>query len=61
MSLPQHTVQAVGAGLTGTGAVASFIAAATPIMQFALIVVSFVVGVLTAVYTWKRIRAKKLD
>lgn len=61
MSLPQQTVQAVGAVATGTGAVASFIAAATPIMQFALIVVSFIVGVLTAVYTWKRIRSKKPD
>lgn len=61
MSFPQQTIQAVGATVTGAGTVASFVAVATPIMQLALIVVSCIVGVLTAVYTWKRIRSKKPD
>lgn len=61
MNLPQQTVQAAGAAVTGAGTVASFIATATPVLQFGILVVTFIVGVLTAVYTYKRIRAKKLD
>ncbi len=61
MNLPEQTVQGYGVALTSAGTVASFITAATPILQFGILVITLVVGVLTAIYTWKRIRAKKTD
>lgn len=60
MSMSQQVI-ATGSAATGVGAVASFIAAATPVMQFCILLVTFIVGVLTAIYTYKRIKAKRFD
>lgn len=60
MSVSQQTV-AAGAAVTGAGAVTGFLATAIPVLQFASLTVGVIVGVLTAIYTWKRIHAKKFD
>ena len=60
MSLQQQVI-ATGSAVTGSGALAVFIASAMPVLQFAIAIVTLVVGVLTAAYTWKRIKAKKPD
>lgn len=61
MSVPQQTVQAMGAAATATGGIASIVTAATPILQAVLLLASIVVAVLTSIYTWKRIRDKSKD
>jgi hypothetical protein len=61
MTLPEQTVQTAGAAVTGVGTFTAFIASAMPVLQFSIAVVTLIVGVLTAIYTWKRIRSKKTD
>lgn len=60
MSAPQQVI-ATGSTLTGTGVVTAFVAQAMPLLQFAAVIVTIVVGVLTAVYTWKKIKARRFD
>lgn len=64
MNVPEQIQQhagAYGAVTTGAGAFASFMAKATPILQFFLLSGSCVVMVLTIIWYVKRLRAKKLD
>lgn len=58
----QQTVQNhggyVGTGATGVGAFATFMAKATPVLQFFLLAGSCLVMVLTVIWYIKRLRAK---
>lgn len=55
MSAPQQVV-AAGSAVTGAGVVAGFLAKAIPVLQFVSLSVGIIVGVMTAVYTWRRLR-----
>jgi hypothetical protein len=48
-----------GTGITWGTAVLSFCASAIPVLQALLLIVSIVAGVLTSVWTWKKIVGKK--
>lgn len=52
----QEHAGAVGTSTMAVTGIAGFIAEATPILQFALLCVSLIVGVLTAVYYVRKIR-----
>jgi hypothetical protein len=60
VSLPQQTI-AAGSAVTGAGVLTGFVAKAVPFLQFASLTVGIIVGILTAIYTWRRLRAKKYD
>lgn len=58
MSAEQLTV-ATGSCTSISGIVVGFTATAIPLLQVVSLLVGITVGILTAIYTWKRIRAKK--
>jgi len=60
MSDPKHIIEA-GASVTAAGIATGFLAVAIPVLQFCSLVVGLVAGILTAIYTWRRIKHKKYD
>lgn len=50
-----------GTGITILGAIAAFCAAAIPVLQFCVLVTTFIAGVLTSVWTYKKIRSHNLE
>lgn len=60
MSIPQQTV-AAGTAVTTAGIATGFIAQAIPVLQFCSLLVGLIVGILTAIYTVKRMRGGKSD
>lgn len=63
MNVTDHAQQIIAGGttVTGAGVVTGFFATAIPVLQFISLTVAIIAGVLTAIYTFKRLRAKKLD
>lgn len=58
MSIHPELVPAyVGTGTTVSGAIVGFCVAVTPVLQVLTLLMTFIVGALTAVWTWKKIRA----
>lgn len=49
-----------GTGITVFGAIVAFCAAAIPVLQFFALIITIVAGVLTIVWTYKKIRAENL-
>lgn len=60
MTDPQHVV-AAGATAVAGWTLTGFIASAIPVLQFCSLLIGCLVGILTAVYTYRRIKAKKVD
>lgn len=60
MSAPQQAI-AAGTTVTTAGVTTGFLAKAIPILQFCSLTVGLIVGILTAIYTIKRIRSSKPD
>lgn len=50
-----------GSATTGVGITVGFFATAIPILQFVSLAVGIIVGVLTAIYTWRRLRSGKRE
>lgn len=56
MNVAPEQVIAGGTTVTASSAVASFFTQAQPILQFCVTLTGLVVGVLTAVYTYRKIK-----
>ena len=60
MNEPQQVI-ATGTTVTSAGVVTGFIAKAIPVLQFFSLSVGLIVGIMTGIYTYRRLKAKKFD
>lgn len=60
MNHPEIAPGLYGTGITVGGTILSFAAAAIPVLQAVVLLISGVAGILTAVWTYKKIRAENV-